>query len=139
MKRYFAGVLIVIMVLSLLGCGGGSLSDKELIKATITKYYQGIKVEDIDMVASCIDEEYSNVSWSTKENFLNALQLTFVLVDFHEITVSYGEILISNDTAVAFTNVIIDSTSPSGRETTAVDPEFLMVKRGSSWYIKGEV
>lgn len=130
MKKHFSSIIIIFLVFIVLGCS--LRNTEEAIKATITKYYQGLGDGDIDAISSCIDDDYSDKYYSSKSELLVGLvnKLFF-----------YEEFLY-----ITFTNIdIVDNLATAYVKVAAgfdiydyplfYDRKLSMIKRGTKWLI----
>lgn len=137
MKKYFSLILILVLALTVFGCG--KMNDEEAIKSTITKFYQGMEDEDIVDVGNCIDDEYSDHVVSSKSEFLSSILVTFLLADLSDINLVFSKIDIVDNLATAYVQVTMTKQMVSGEKSTeTIDGEIILIKRGSEWLIKSQ-
>lgn len=135
MKKYFSLILVLILALTLFGCG--KMNDEEAIKSTITKFFNSWENEDIVDVGDCIDDEYSDDVVSSKTEFLSSMLTHFMLADVSDISIVFGKIDIVNNLATAYVHTTLTQKLMNGETTTGIIAwEFVLIKRGSEWLIK---
>lgn len=136
MKKYFSLILILILTLTVFGCG--KMNDEEAIKSTITKFYQGWEDEDIVAIGSCIDDEYSDADILSKSVFLQVFEALFDYADISDVKLVFSNIDISDNLATAYLSVTMTSDSLGKIITETSYVKFSMIKRGSKWLIKSQ-
>lgn len=136
MKKYFSLILVLILALTVFGCG--KMNDEEAIKSTITKFFQSWEDEDIVAMGSCIDDEFSDAEISSKSEFLLVFEALFAYVDISDVKLVFSNIDISDNLATAYFSVTMTSNSLGEISTETSYLKFPMIKRGSKWLIKSQ-
>lgn len=126
-------LLLVLMVgsLVLVGCGG---TDEVKVKATIEKYFNAYKKEDINAVAATLDSDFSYEGVG-KSDFLNITAFGFAFADLKDVKIVYNSVTITDNIAVVSYTVTTTSNIKGPNQTNTTRMEFTLVNK-DCWLIR---
>lgn len=135
MKKYLSIILILTLIFVIVGCGKNEMTDEESIKSTITKFYQSWADEDITVLASCIDSEFSD-EFLTKSEYVEEFNQLFSEFDLSYKDLKFADIFIVGDLATADITITLTRKTLNSETTDTTNAKFYMIKRGFEWLLR---